>query len=142
MAEITLIASGQARPGYEFVYQGAAPVCRTCPYRHACLTLDAGRKYTITHVRPVEHPCALQETTAKVVEVQPVPRALVVDARSAIVGSSVEVGRFACARIDCPNWTICAGPSLPAKQRFRVETVHPEPAECRIGRTLKRVDAV
>lgn len=142
MAEITLIAASQAHPGHEFVYQGPAPICRTCPYRHACLTLDAGRKYTVTHVRPVEHPCALQETTARVVEVQPVPRALVVDARSAIVGSTVEVGRFACLRVDCPNWTVCAGPSLPAKQRYRVEQVHPEPAECRIGRTLKRVDAV
>ena len=142
MAEITLIAATQARPGHEFVYQGPAPVCRTCPYRHACLTLDIGRKYTVTHVRPVEHPCALQETTAKVVEVAPVPRSLVVDARSAIVGSSVDVGRFACNRIDCANWTICAGPSLPPKQRFRVEKVHPEPAECRIGRSLKRVEAV
>ncbi len=142
MAEITLIAASQARPGFEFVYQGAAPVCRTCPYRHACLTLDPGRRYSITKVRPVEHPCALQETTARVVEVQPVPRALVVEARSAIVGSSVEVGRYPCVRVDCPNWSICAGPSLPGKQRFRVEAVQSEPAECRIGWSLKRVDAL
>lgn len=142
MAEITLIAGSQARPGFEFVYQGAAPVCRTCPYRHACLTLDTGRRYRITHVRPVEHPCALQETTAKVVEVQPTARPLVIDARSAVVGSSVEVGRYDCHRLDCPNWGICAGPSLPPKQRFHVEKVHAEAAECRIGRTLKRVDAL
>jgi uncharacterized protein (UPF0179 family) len=142
MAEITLIAANQAHPGFEFVYQGAAPICRTCPYRHACLTLDPGRRYAIDHVRPVEHPCALQETTARVVEVHPIPRPLVVDPRSAIVGSSVETGRYNCQRIDCPNWGICAGPSLPAKQRFRVERVHTEPVECRIGRTLKRVDAV
>jgi uncharacterized protein (UPF0179 family) len=142
MAEITLIASRQAREGFEFVFQGAAPVCRTCPYRHACLTLDPGRRYAITRVRPVTHPCALQESEANVVEVQPVARALVVDARSAIVGSSVETGRFSCNRLDCPNWNICAGPSLPTKQRYRIEKVHPELAECRIGRTLKRVDAV
>ena len=142
MAEITLIARQQARPGFEFVYQGAAAVCRTCPYRHACLTLDVGRRYSITKVRPVTHPCALQETQANVVEVAPIPRALVVEPRSAIVGSTVEVGRYACNRLDCPTWSICAGPSLPPKQRFRVETVHPEAVECRIGRTLKRVDAV
>jgi uncharacterized protein (UPF0179 family) len=142
MAGITLIAAAQARPGFEFVFQGAAPICRTCPYRHACLTLDAGRRYAVTKVRTVEHPCALQETTARVVEVQPVPRRLVVESRSAIVGSTVETGRFPCARIDCPNWNVCAGPSLPAKQRYRIETVHAEPAECRIGRSLKSVDAV
>ena len=142
MADITLIASGEARDGYTFVYQGGAPVCRTCPYRHACLTLDVGRQYAVTKVRPVTHPCALQESDAHVVEVRPVPRTLVVDSRSAVVGSSVEVGRYPCRRLDCPNWTVCAGPSLPPKQRFRIERVEDAPAECRIGRTLKRVDAV
>ena len=88
------------------------------------------------------HPCALQETDAHVVEVKPSARSLVVDARSAVVGSSVEVGRYPCRRLDCPNWSVCAGPSLPVKQRFRIERVDDEAAECRIGRTLKRVDAV
>ena len=142
MAEITLIATAEAREGYEFVYQGGAPVCRTCPYRHACLTLDVGRQYAVTKVRSVTHPCALQESTAHVVEVRPVARSLLVESRSAVVGSSVESGRYPCRRVDCPNWWACAGPGLPAKQRFRIERVDPDPAECRIGRTLKRVDAV
>jgi len=142
MAEITLLAIAESREGYEFDYQGGAPICRTCPYRHACLTLDPGRRYSVTHVRPVTHPCALQETDAHVVEVKPVARPLVVEARSAVVGSSVETGRFPCRRLDCPNWTICAGPSLPTKQRYRIEKVDDEPAVCLIGRTLKRVDAV
>jgi uncharacterized protein len=142
MAEITLLAVGEARPGFEFVYQGGGAVCRTCPYRHACLTLDPGRRYTVTAVRPITHPCALQESAAHVVEVKPVARPLVLDARTAVVGSSVEVGRYPCRRLDCPNWSICAGPSLPAKQRFRIERIDDGTAECRIGRTLKRVDAV
>ncbi len=142
MAEITLLSGAQAHVGFEFVFQGAAPVCRTCPYRHACLTLDPGRRYAVTKVRPVEHPCALQETNANVVEVQPVARTLVVEPLSAVVGGTVEVGRYACQRLDCTSWAVCAGPSLPTKQRYRVEAVHPAPVECRIGRTLKRVDAV
>ncbi|HLM69763.1 MAG TPA: UPF0179 family protein [Thermoplasmata archaeon] len=142
MAEITLLAVSEAREGYDFLYQGGAPICRTCAFRHACLTLDPGRKYTVTKVRPVTHPCALQESDAHVVEVRAVARELVVDARSAVVGSSVETGRYPCRRLDCPNWSICAGPSLPPKQRYRIERVDDEVAECRIGRTLKRVDAV
>ena len=142
MGEITLLAQQQAKVGFEFVFQGAAPVCRTCPYRHACLTLDAGRRYAVTGVRPVTHPCALQETTANVVEVRPVARSLVVEAQTAVVGSSIETGRYGCGRLDCSNWDICSGPSLPSRQRFRIERIHAEPAECRIGRTLKRVDAV
>jgi uncharacterized protein len=142
MAEITLLAKAEAHEGFEFIYEGGAPVCRTCPYRHACLTLDPGRRYRVTKVRTIQHPCALQESPANVVEVAPLPRSLVVEAQSAIVGSSVETGRYACRRLDCPNWWICAGPSVPPKQRYRIEHIDPAPAECRIGRTLKRVDAL
>ena len=142
MAEITLIAHSEATVGYEFLYQGGAPVCRSCPYRQACLTLDVGRRYTITKVRSVQHPCALQEAPANVVEVKAVPRVLLVESRSATAGASVEVGRYPCTRLDCPNWSDCAGPSLPGKQKYRIERVRPEPAECRIGRTLKQVEAV
>ena len=142
MAEITLLATAEAREGFEFLYEGGGPVCRTCPYRHSCHTLKPGRRYAVTKVRPVTHPCALQEAEANVVEVQPIPRSMVVETQSAVVGSSVEIGRYPCRRLDCPNWWICAGPSLPAKQRYRIEAVDPGPAECRIGRTLKRVDAV
>jgi uncharacterized protein (UPF0179 family) len=142
MAEITLLAVSESREGFEFVYEGGGPVCRTCPYRHACLTLDPGRKYTVTKVRSVTHPCALQETDAHVVEVKPVARELVVESRSAVAGSSVEVGRYPCQRLDCPTWWVCAGPTLPSKQRYRIENVDSGPVECRIGRTLKRVEAV
>jgi uncharacterized protein (UPF0179 family) len=142
MAGITLIAETQAKPGFQFVYMGGQPVCRACPYRHACLTLDVGRQYEVTQVRAVKHPCALQEATANVVEVRPVSRSLVVDARSAVAGSSIELGRFGCNRIDCANWGICAGPSVPPKQKYRVEKVHPERAECLIGRTLRRIEVV
>ena len=48
MAEITLLATAEAHEGYQFVYQGGAPICRTCPFRHACLTLDPGRQYSVT----------------------------------------------------------------------------------------------
>ncbi|MCI4349558.1 MAG: UPF0179 family protein [Thermoplasmata archaeon] len=142
MPDITLLSRDQARAGFEFVYQGGGPVCRKCPYRLACLTLDAGRRYRVERVRPVEHPCALQETIANVVEVTPIARTLVVEARSAIVGSSVETGRYACGRLDCSNYEVCAGPAMPAKQRYHIARIHPEVAECRIGRTLKRVEAV
>ncbi|MEM0129817.1 MAG: UPF0179 family protein [Thermoplasmata archaeon] len=142
MAEITLLASPQAKEGFEFVYQGGAPVCRTCPFRQACLTLDPGRRYTVVRVRPVSHPCALQETTAQVVEVRAVPRTLLVEARAATAGARIDVGRFPCSRLDCPHWNDCAGPTLPPKQTFHIVRVLPAPAECRIGRSLKQVEAV
>lgn len=142
MAEITLLSERQAKPGFKFVYMGGTAVCRPCPYRHACLTLDVGREYEVTRVRPIQHPCALQEGTANVVEVKPSARPLVTDARSAVAGSSIEIGRYDCRRIDCPNWEICAGPSVPPRQRYRLEKIDTEPATCLIGRSLRRVEVI
>ena len=142
MVEITLLSHAQAKVGAEFVYLGGAPVCRTCPYRHACLTLDPGRRYVVSRVRPVEHPCALQETSANVVEVTVAPRTLVVESMSAVAGSAVETGRYSCNRLDCANWQVCAGPSLPPKQRFKIQRVEAGATECLIGRKLKRVEAL
>lgn len=142
MTEITLLARRQAKPGFEFVYVGGAPVCRTCPYRHACLTLDSGHRYRVTRVRPVEHPCALQETEASVVEVEPAPRTLVVPAGAGVIGGQIELTRTDCRRIDCSNWQICAGPSVPIRQRFRVQSIESGPAECLIGRSLRRAEVL
>ncbi|MGI0053154.1 MAG: UPF0179 family protein [Thermoplasmata archaeon] len=142
MVGITLLSTAQAKPGFRFTYVGGAPVCRSCPYRHACLTLDAGRRYEVSRVRPVEHPCALQEVPASVVEVVPVARELVVDATAAVAGSAIEVGRYDCRRLDCPNWGACAGPSIPPRQKFRIEKVHPGAAECRVGRTLRLIEVI
>lgn len=142
MPEITLIAKEQAKPGFVFTYLGGAPVCRTCPYRQACLTLDVGRRYEIVGVRPVTHPCALQESEARVVEVAPRPRSLLVDSQAAVTGATVEVARTACNRLDCPNWSDCAGPSLGGKQRYRIVTAESERSTCLIGRNLKRVEGV
>jgi uncharacterized protein (UPF0179 family) len=142
VADITLLSERQAHPGFVFTYLGAAPACKTCPYRNACLTLEAGRQYEVVRVRPVSHPCALQETEAKVVEVAPRPRRLLVEADAALVGATVEVGRTPCSRMDCPNWDPCAGPGLPSRQKFRIQVVAPERATCLIGRNLKVVEAL
>jgi uncharacterized protein (UPF0179 family) len=130
MPDITMIAQTQAKPGFVFFYQGGAG------------PLEAGHRYQVQAVRAVKHPCALQETDAKVVEVAPVPRPLLVEAGAAFEGSTVEQGRFSCSRLDCPNWDACAGPSLADKSKFRIVKVDPTKAVCLIGRNLKRVEAV
>ena len=142
MPDITMIGEAQARPGHVFFYQGGAGPCRPCPYRNACLTLEVGHRYEVRAIRPVKHPCALQETEARVVEVAPVPRALLVEAGAAVEGSTAEVGRFACARMDCPHWEAGAGPALSPKSKFRIVRVDAAKAVCLIGRNLRRVEAI
>ena len=141
MPDITMISRAQARQGFVFYYLGGAAPCRPCPFRNACLTLEPGHRYQVQNVRPVVHPCALQEVDANVVDVARAARPLLVEAGAAIEGSTVETGRFECSRLDCPNWDVCAGPTLVGKSKFRIVKVDPARATCLIGRNLKRVEA-
>jgi hypothetical protein len=138
MATITLLSVDQAKPGFEFTYLGAAPACGPCRFRNACLSLDLGHRYVVSAVRAVKHPCAMQESEACVVEVEPVLRQLVVDANGAVPGATVEIGRYPCNRLDCPHWNDCAGPSLGGKSRFTIEEVREEKV-CLAGRRIKLV---
>jgi hypothetical protein len=140
MATITLLSARQARPGFVLNYLGATPVCGPCRYRNACLTLDTGHRYQVKTVRAVKHPCALQEGEANVVEMENVPRTLVVDSVGAVEGSTVEVARYSCRRLDCERWEDCAGPSLGAKSKFTIDGIMEENV-CLAGRRVKVVTA-
>ncbi len=140
MAAITLLSAQQAKPGFRMTYLGAAPVCGPCRFRNACLSLDAGHRYEVKTVRGVRHPCALQETEACVVEVEPLPRALVVDGAGVVEGATVEVGRYPCRHLDCPHWEDCAGPTLGGRSRFTIEGIVEEKV-CLAGRRIKVVRA-
>jgi hypothetical protein len=138
MATITLLSARQAKPGFVLNYMGATPVCGPCRFRNACLTLDAGHRYQVKAVRSVKHPCALQENEACVVEMENVPRTLVVDAVGAVEGATVEVARYSCKRLDCPRWEDCAGPTLGPRSKFTIDDIMEENV-CLAGRRVKVV---
>lgn len=140
MATITLLSHEQAKPGYSFYYLGGAAPCGPCKFRNACLTLEPGHRYTVKNVRPLKHKCALQETDANVIEVDPAPRTTVVNAGGAVVGSSVEVARYDCDILECPHWMDCAGPTLGDRTKFVVQEVLEEKV-CLAHRHIRVISA-
>lgn len=140
MTTITLLSHQQANVGFQFHYLGATSPCGPCRFRNACLTLEPGHRYVVKNVRPLKHKCALQETDANVIEVDPVPRTLVVEASGAVVGSGVEVSRYRCNLLHCPHWHDCAGPSLADRTKFVVQEVMEEKV-CLAGRRIRVVSA-
>jgi hypothetical protein len=140
MATITLLSVNQARPGFVLNYMGSTPVCGPCKFRNACLTLDVGHRYQVKAVRRVKHPCALQESEACVVEMETVPRTIVVDSVGTVEGATVDVARYSCYHLDCPRWEDCAGPSIVGRSKFTIENIVEETV-CLAGRRIKVVQA-
>src|SRR5437867_12331180 len=87
VVQITLVGERQADVGHEFVYRGPQPECKPCKVRSACLNQDLGRRYRITRVRDVSHPCLLNEERARVVEVEPIAPDCSASARAGIAGA-------------------------------------------------------
>ncbi len=96
---ITLVGEKLAKPGLEFIYEGPAEPCKTCRLARVCVgNLEPGRRYRIVRVRNIEHSCPLHEGKVRVVEVVEPPVEVLVDPRTAIVGSKITL-KF----VDCDD---------------------------------------
>ena len=135
VVQITLVGERQAQPGHEFVYRGPQPECTPCKVRGACLNQEIGRRYRITRVRDVAHPCLLNEEHARVVEVEPMPPATSLSSRSAIEGAVLAYEKIICANAACPNFRTCHPVGIEPGMRMRVAHVGPE-LECPLGYSL------
>src|SRR5437867_10404112 len=129
VVQITLVGERQADVGHEFVYRGPQPECKPCKVRSACLNQDLGRRYRITRVRDVVHPCLLNEERARVVEVVPLPPACSVAARTAVEGAGLAYEKIVCANAACPNFRTCHPVGIDPGTRIRIVYVGPE-LEC------------
>ncbi len=135
MVQITLVGERQARVGHEFVYRGPQPECAPCKVRGACLNQDFGRRYRITRVRDIAHPCLLNEERARVVEVEPAPPDCSLPTRTAVEGAVVAYERIVCANAACPNYRTCHPIGVEPGVRIRVTEVGPE-LECPLGYSI------
>ena len=132
MAQITLVGERQAVEGHEFVYRGPQPECRECRVKAACLNQDVGRRYRITRVRDVSHPCLLNEERARVVEVEAAPPECSVPVRAAVEGVLVSYEPLLCANAACPNYRLCHPIGIQAGQRMHIQDVGRE-LDCPLG---------
>lgn len=135
MAQITLVGERQAIEGHEFVYRGPQPECRECRVKAVCLNQEVGRRYRITRVREVSHPCLLNEERARVVEVEPAPPPCSLPVRVAVEGAIIGYEPLVCANAACPNYALCHPLGIGPGQRIRIQDVGGELA-CPLGYTI------
>ena len=135
VVQITLVGERQAHVGHEFVYRGPQPECKPCKVRSACLNQDLGRRYRITRVRDVSHPCLLNEERARVVEVEPIAPDCSLSARAGIEGAVLVYEKIVCSNGACPNFRLCHPVGVEPGTRIRVLEVGRE-LDCPLGYSL------
>ena len=135
VVQITLVGERQAHAGHEFIYRGPQPECTPCKVRSACLNQDLGRRYRITRVRDVSHPCLLNEERARVVEVEPIPPDCSLSARVGVEGAVLAYEKIVCSNGPCPNFRLCHPVGVEPGMRIRVVELGPE-LECPLGYSL------
>jgi len=135
VVQITLVGERQAQAGHEFIYRGPQPECTPCKVRSACLNQDLGRRYRITRVRDVSHPCLLNEERARVVEVEPIPPDCSLSARVGVEGAVLAYEKIVCSNGACPNFRLCHPVGVEPGMRIRVVELGPE-LECPLGYSL------
>ncbi len=132
MAPITLVGERQAVVGREFVYRGPQPACRECRVKTACLNQEVGRRYRITGVRDVRHPCLLNEERARVVEVEPSPPECSLPVRGAVEGALIAYDPLVCANAACPHFRLCHPVGIERGALLRILAVRGE-LDCPLG---------
>ncbi len=132
MAQITLVGERQAVAGHEFVYRGPQPECRECRVKAACLNQEIGRRYRVTKVRDVRHPCLLNEEHVRVVEVEAAPPECSLPVRGAVEGALVAYDPLVCAHTACPNFRLCHPVGIEPGTRLRILHIGPE-LDCPLG---------
>jgi len=135
---VTLLHAPQARLGAEFVYAGPMPECGECRVRAACLNQQPGRRYRVTAVRDVRHPCPLTGDEVAVVEVDPAAPPMSWWTRTAVRGSTIAYEPLDCDRRDCRNFPACHPRGIGPGERLRLLQVE-ERFDCPLGYEIHHV---
>lgn len=135
VVHVTLLGERQAVVGQEFVYRGPQPECGPCKVKSVCLNQDPGRRYRVTRVRDVSHPCLLNEERARAVEVEVAPPSCSVSVRAGVEGALISYEGVVCANGRCPNFRTCHPIGLERGMRLKVLEIGPE-LDCPLGYEL------
>ncbi|HDR73554.1 MAG TPA: UPF0179 family protein [Methanoculleus sp.] len=139
--KVTLIGTHLARPGLEFVYEGALPECRGCKVNKVCNNLQPSKRYQIVSVRnSTRHECRVHAGGACAVEVIESPVLALIPAEKAIVNSKI-LFEHGCNRESCKGYDLCCPEGAVQGEYYLVgEVLGNPPVECERGRALKMVE--
>jgi uncharacterized protein (UPF0179 family) len=138
--KVTLIGTGLAKPGLEFVYEGSLDECKPCSLKKACNNLKEGKRYRIVSIRPTKHDCLIHRNGTYAVEVVESPVTALINAEMAIKNSRIRY-EYTCTNEDCKSYDLCHPDGIIEGERYVVvDVIGNAPDPCEKGRTLQLVN--
>jgi uncharacterized protein len=138
--KVTLIGTGLAKPGLEFVYEGSLDECKPCSLKKACNNLKEGKRYRIVSIRPTKHDCLIHRNGTYAVEVVESPVAALINAEMAIKNSRIRY-EYTCTNEDCKSYDLCHPDGIIEGEKYVVvDVIGNAPDPCGKGRILQLVN--
>jgi hypothetical protein len=138
--KVTLIGTGLAKPGLEFVYEGSLDECKPCSLKKACNNLKEGKRYRIVSIRPTKHDCLIHRNGTFAVEVVESPVAALINAEMAIKNSRIRY-EYTCTNEDCKSYDLCHPDGIIEGEKYVVvDVIGNAPDPCEKGRILQLVN--
>lgn len=127
----TLIGELQAKPGFKFVFKGAADVCNQCKLREVCvMKLEEGTMYKVVEVLKKRHKCLLREGWVVVAKVVEAEIETLLDAKMAIEDAIITFRRKVCGRSNCKLRDLCQSPYVKDGEKYKILKVEEEGVIC------------
>ncbi|MCK5397948.1 MAG: UPF0179 family protein [Thermoplasmata archaeon] len=107
MVLLTVIGKTLAKPDAEFIFTGSNSSCKDCKVKTICFHLDQGTKYKIISARDIVHDCPQHDEGVVVVQVEEVPRNIVISKRQAMEGTTITFEVQKCSQRGCQHYQFC-----------------------------------
>ena len=138
MVLLTVIGKTIAKPGAEFIFMGSNSSCKDCKVKTICFHLDQGTKYKIIGARDIVHDCPQHDEGVVVVQVEEVPRDIVIPKRQAMEGTTITFEMQKCSQRGCQHYLFCHPLGMGSSQKRRIVKVQ-EKIDCFDGQDLVKV---
>ena len=132
MVLLTVTGKTLAKPGAEFIFTGSNSSCKDCKVKTICFHLDKGARYKIISARDVVHQCPQHDEGVVVVQVEEIPRDLIISKRQAMEGTTITYDLNSCSHRGCQHYRYCVPVGMESGIKRTVIKVN-EPVECEAG---------
>ena len=138
MVLLTVIGKTVAKPGTEFIFMGPNSNCKDCKVKTICFHLGQGVKYKIISARDIVHDCPQHDEGVVVVQVEEVPREIIISKRQAIEGTTITFDVLKCSQKGCQYHKFCYPIGMESGLKRKVVAVQ-DKIDCLDGQNLVKV---
>ncbi|MFH1327466.1 MAG: UPF0179 family protein [Candidatus Bathyarchaeota archaeon] len=120
---MTFVPSGEAKPGFIFIYEGAYMKCDGCKYQKICHNLKPKSAYRVVKTKDKIVNCKILSEKMQLVEVNIAETKIAVEPKFAIGGATIKVKPQECGLVQCERFDECVSHVIEYEEKYRITGV-------------------